>query len=184
MKAPRPLFTILPTTLISIAMLCLSASAEVYKTVDENGKVTFTDTPPADDTSAEKVELPPINGQPPVTPTTRRPPPQNQDTVPTKYKVLITSPKNDTQVLADQSSISIQVALEPGLHRSHRVEIYDNGQLISDEGSSITISNLGRGTHSISAKVVTKGGRVLGTAPSVQFHVFRPSALTRSRFGL
>jgi thioesterase domain-containing protein len=41
-------------------MLISALSAdEVYRTVDEAGNVTFTDTPPEGDAKAERVELPP-----------------------------------------------------------------------------------------------------------------------------
>jgi hypothetical protein len=48
--------------LIFLACALLSQTVigeEVYRTVDEEGNVTFTDTPPADDSSAQPVELPP-----------------------------------------------------------------------------------------------------------------------------
>jgi hypothetical protein len=45
---------------LACALLAQTASGEeIYRTVDEEGNVTFTDTPAADDASAQPVVLPP-----------------------------------------------------------------------------------------------------------------------------
>jgi hypothetical protein len=45
---------------LACALLTQAAiGEEIYRTVDEEGNVTFTDTPAADDTSAQPVALPP-----------------------------------------------------------------------------------------------------------------------------
>lgn len=52
--------------LIFAAMLCIPAvSADVYRWVDENGVVHYSDKPPAD-TRPEKLELAPESGRPPA----------------------------------------------------------------------------------------------------------------------
>lgn len=52
-------------TKLIITLACLSlayyALAEVYRVVDENGTVQYTDNPPSDDPTVEPVELPTIN---------------------------------------------------------------------------------------------------------------------------
>ena len=51
-----------------ITLTCLGlafyALAEVYRVVDEDGTVQYTDTPPAGDPTVESVDLPTINTQP------------------------------------------------------------------------------------------------------------------------
>src|SRR5690606_42036520 len=67
MTLPPPSSTLFPYTTL-FRSLCLllgfslvfGASAQIYKTVDKDGKVIYTDKPPADQ-PAEAVKLPPIN---------------------------------------------------------------------------------------------------------------------------
>ncbi|MBW9257317.1 MAG: DUF4124 domain-containing protein [Candidatus Thiodiazotropha sp. (ex. Lucinisca nassula)] len=42
-----------------VLLLPLTLTAEVYRTVDEDGNVTYTDTPPADPQNVERVEIQP-----------------------------------------------------------------------------------------------------------------------------
>ncbi len=51
-----------PPGLIVLAFAMLAQAAigeEIYRSVDEQGNVTFTDTPPAGEVEVERVELPP-----------------------------------------------------------------------------------------------------------------------------
>jgi hypothetical protein len=47
----------------SLLPIAAVVGEDVYRTVDEEGHVTFSDTPPMNDTSAERVELPPAPAQ-------------------------------------------------------------------------------------------------------------------------
>ncbi|MCG8098845.1 MAG: hypothetical protein B6D71_11190 [gamma proteobacterium symbiont of Stewartia floridana] len=42
-----------------VLLLPLTLTAEVYRTVDEHGNVTYTDSPPADQNKVERVEIQP-----------------------------------------------------------------------------------------------------------------------------
>lgn len=49
---------LLPAVAALIAGAAIASSATVYKTVDEQGRVTFSDTPPAKDQPAETLQIP------------------------------------------------------------------------------------------------------------------------------
>ena len=100
--------------IITLCCLSLVANAEekkVYKTVDEQGNVTFSDVPAK---GAEKVKVP-------TTPTFKAPdyssilPKENQQAGKIKYeKVSIASPKHD-QVFwnVEANNIPVSTDLEP-----------------------------------------------------------------------
>ena len=152
---------------------CGLTAAQVYKTVDENGRVTYTNTP--GDKPAEKVDIAEPNTMEPVQ--TRTPLPQDRKptAVPSSYEVTITSPSNDMHLNPGEWNLAIQVATVPDLDSSHRVQITDNGAVVSNEGTAATISNILRGSHIIQAQVMDAGGRILGSSEPVTVYVHRPT---------
>jgi chaperonin cofactor prefoldin len=58
--------------LVGILLLPLALQAEVYRTVDEQGNVTYTDTPPANSSEAEKVDIQPGPSQESISDTMQR----------------------------------------------------------------------------------------------------------------
>jgi hypothetical protein len=164
-----------------LLMLIGGANAqEVYKVVNEDGSVTYTDDP--GDKPAEKVELREPTVVPAVTP---RPPLQsnrdNNDNVPKSYEVLITSPEPETHLNPGDWDLAVVVATDPGVHASHRVQILDNGEVKSDEGSTLVIKAISRGTHTLTAQVVNERGRVISTSAPVTVYVHRPTVNSPAR---
>lgn len=161
-------------TLLSLALLNeVTAQQQVYKIVDENGKVTYTDDP--GDKPAEKVDIPKANVVPPVTPRPRSQRPPENSNVPSQYEVKIVAPAHEAQLNPGDRDVTIGVATEPSLHPKHHIQISDNGQINRANGSSLTITNIIRGAHTISAQVINEKGQVIGTSNSITIYVHRPS---------
>ncbi|GAB1255845.1 hypothetical protein NBRC116494_03470 [Aurantivibrio plasticivorans] len=148
-------------------------SADVYKTVDEHGNITYSDSPSG--SSSEKVQLKEDNRMPaPALPATPSAPRQSEEEspeqeIPTSYSVSITFPTHEYHVPPGERSLTVSTKTDPELHSSHTVKVSDNGSML--DGS--TINHITPGTHSISAKVVDKRGKTLGRAAAVTVYVHR-----------
>lgn len=163
-----------PSLMTSLLLaLCLSAAApwaDVYKVVDENGRVTYTDTPPAN-ARAEKLELPESNSLPAVTGRPRAAAPTDQGEA-MDYQLAIIFPPPEYHFTPGQRSLSVQVAVEPPLRRGHQLQISDNG--VPVQGS--TLQNIVvRGTHILQARILNADGQVLVESAPQTFYVHRPS---------
>lgn len=176
-SVPTLLVTLCVAITMSLTLLSL-ASAAVYKVTDDQGNITYTDTAPAE-AAADKVQLPPVNKIPTLTPAAATPP----DSIDTELSpafngysfAALVSPVNDSLVHFDQSQVLAQLALTPELGVDHLVQFYVDGSTYGPPvaASSLSIAGLERGTHHISARVLSSQGAVLVIAKPVTVHVQR-----------
>lgn len=161
--------------MITLIVSCLSftAAAEVYKTVDKNGRVTYSDVPPAD-SSAKPVELKTINSlpKPPSVPVTAAPAPAPAQ----EYQVRLTAPANGTTLLASERSVEIVADLNgqsvtDGLLLSFKV---DGNEIQKTGETSITFANPPPGEHKLSVDLVDEENHVLAQSEAVTLLVMRP----------
>ena len=168
----------LPTVSLFLIMAsCPSmANAEVYKIVDSTGKVIYTDTPPADE-SGDQLVLPPINQVPGSEIVESAADIAPDSAAFAGYSVVeLVAPRDDSLIYYDQQNIIVQLALEPELQIGHLVQFYLNGAAYAEPvaATSYAISNLPRGSHSISARVVAaNNGEAVASSRSVTVHVQR-----------
>ena len=179
MKTPVPTLLVTLSAAITMSLTLLSlASAAVYKVTDDQGNITYTDTAPAE-AAADRVQLPPVNKIPTLT-SAAATPPESADTELTpafsgySFAALV-SPPNDSLVHFDQSQVLAQLALTPELGVDHRVQFYVDSSTYGPPvaTSSLAITGLERGTHHISARVLSSQGAVLVIARPVTVHVQR-----------
>lgn len=170
---------------IKLLLVLLSLSltttvlAEVFRVVDDEGNVTYTDTPPANDPTAEPVELPTINTQPalkmPAASTAKK-----QDDKQQGYQqISILSPAPGTTVPPGQQALPVQVSLTPALHEGDMIQLLFNGQPYGAPSTSrmFNINDIFRGEHSLQAQVINSSGDVLISSSSTTVHVKRHSIL-------
>ena len=159
----------------SIAILLLvavaHAPADVYRWVDEEGNVIFSDTP---HDGAEKVEL----GETTVVPA--QPLPRKTEVLTPEPKgvsaytsIAVVAPANEATI-RNTREVNVQVALEPGLdtENGHRLQLFYDGAAYGEPGSAqqFTITELERGAHELVAAVLDRDGNdVIRSEPSVFF---------------
>ncbi|HEY8567547.1 DUF4124 domain-containing protein [Microbulbifer sp.] len=162
-----------------------SGGTSVYKIVGPDGRVTFSDTAPAG-SRAEKIKIGPTNVQPiappaplPLRKLTPKSGDDNRDS--REYDLgpvnfAIVSPSNDATIPPGQRFIVLQVALEPVPRDGYAFYAVIDGQRWSgtSSGTSLDISALERGTHSIQAVLLDASGRPLAQSQVIQVHVKRP----------
>jgi hypothetical protein len=182
MKNPLP--GIIALILISASLAPVQASEsssapaagqpKIFRVVDKDGKVTYTDRPPADRNSVE-VELRPITPIPPLQRAEQLSADQAAAAFSGYSRVALISPANDSLVLYDQSQVMVQLDLSPALQPDHLVQFYVDGSPYGKPvaATSRSIAGLERGTHSIAARVLSSQGAVLAMTRPVTVHVQR-----------
>ena len=181
------------TTLLLTLALATSASAatKIYRVVDADGNVIFTDVPPeqrrGSEQTSEVVDVPPANAY--DSPDRRRddtgrdlwivddPNAEQGETTdaPVAYsEVVVLSPAADEAVRANDGTIFISGAVRPELGEGHQVQLTLDGAVHSrSDSAQFTLTNMDRGTHTISLSVVDQNGAVLAGSPTHSFHVLR-----------
>lgn len=153
----------------------LATAAEVYKSVDENGNVIFSDKPSQD---AEKIDVEGIQtvDSPGVKPFKYTPPKDNSGAW--VYKdVKITTPTEGDFIRDNTGSVNISASVAPALNTAlgHHVEILMDGNKVGS-GLQASLTNVDRGTHSVTAVVKDREGKELASSAPVSFTMYRESA--------
>ncbi|MEZ9196716.1 DUF4124 domain-containing protein [Shewanella sp. 10N.286.54.B9] len=154
---------------LSLLMLALLISplihATVYKWVDEDGKVHFSDEPVKNAEVVEfnkntenQVKLP----QPYSKTKSAQPPADRVD-----YTMRITSPSEEETIRSNEGEISIAVQLEPELASSHLLVLFMDGKQYGDaqQRGLFRVTNIDRGEHSFVIKALTQDGKLLASTP-------------------
>lgn len=146
----------------------------VFKTVDEKGKVSFSDTPQEQST---KVELRDINTAKPVKASARPPTTPVKESALTSYTDLsITSPKPDALIPNGLVAFTVVAKISPELQAGHKLQLSIDGQVHSSSAtSSITVDSIHRGQHTLQLSIVDDKGKTLKKSKSINISALRPS---------
>lgn len=159
---------------VTAVLLLLTGTvfAQLYKSVDENGNIVYSDVPPDD--TAEPVELPPLNVIEAVKVT---PPPSApaDPALPLTYSIQITQPQNE-QTFRNTREFPVSVSIDPPLQEGHQVAISLDG-VVRARGSELSavVTDVDRGEHRVTAAVVDASGKPIITAPAVVVFVQQAS---------
>lgn len=161
--------------LLSCATLGVRADQTVYRVIDAQGKVSYTDTPPKSG-AVEPVTLKEVNTQPAME--ARKAQAPAPDAAASPYtRIEIVSPANDSTIVPGQLNVIVQLEMEPTLQSGHLVQFYLDGapQGPAAATTSIALSDLYRGSRAIHAAIVDAKGTRVAQSNSVVIHVKRPS---------
>lgn len=170
---------------IFLAVLCCvgsgSLSAEIYRTVDEQGNVVFTDTPAV---NSKPVELGPAStySPPPQISTTQTRTPDTEESETTFYSALrIVRPAEEETIRDNTGNVSVSLEIEPALlvQAGHRVQFFLDGEAIGAPSSVLKTSfaNVDRGEHQVEAAVIDVSGEPILRTSSVRFFLHRYSII-------
>ena len=166
---------------IWVASAGLTSHAQVYKHVDEDGNITFTDQPPP---NATPVEINPTNTTPPPSRSAYpRPPPKPSDAVGSiSYTVTISSPANETIIPRGPGNFSVTASTTPGLDSTHTLQLLMDGtpRGAAQRGTSWALSNVFRGEHTLEVAVMDEKGKQVAKSAGIKVFVFRPSSNFRN----
>jgi hypothetical protein len=165
-------------TLISLLLLlvALPAAADVYRWVDADGVVHYSDKAPSPD--AKPTKLPSLQSFNPQALTAGQS--LSGDAAPSGgaapgYRPVITSPGADETLRENVTQVTISVAASPP-NQSDKLVYYVDG---SAQGSpttstSMTIDNVERGTHTAAVAAVDSQGKEYARSATVTFHMKQP----------
>ncbi len=161
-----------------MCVLCAATASPitVYKWVDENGVIHFSDQPHE---NAQKVQV----AQPQTykapkgqAPAQSGPPPGREAG---SYDCEVVSPEND-ETLPNTYSVTASVRVSPAPHDGDQLVVLLDGKPVPAfprGGGSMTFSDMDRGTHTLQALVQDPSGKSLCQSPNVSFTLLQPSVL-------
>jgi len=164
-----------------ISLVCsLAIAGTVYKWVDEDGVVHYSDQPHP---NAQKLQLKDVQ-------TYKALPVQNSNSnaaanapasaAPSGYQGCAIVQPTDSQEFANIDSLTVVVETDPKLRAGDQVFVTYDGQPLngsSATGGQFVISPVDRGQHTLQAVVRSSDGTVVCQSPGVTFSVHQPSLL-------
>lgn len=170
----------------SLAIMSGPLAAQVYKTVDKDGNVTYTDQPPAD--GSKPIKLAPISVI--EAPTYEKAPESARkgaegEEIPLRdlrrlYRdFAIISPQSEESVWHPDGPIAVAWSAGNPLQKGMQVTVYLNGnkQATTTE-QIIPVDGLDRGEHTVTAELKDAKNRRIATAEPVTFFIQRPNIYT------
>ncbi len=172
-----------------------AAQSPIYKIVDKDGNVSYTDVPPGKsqnttvvtDAPTIKFESKAANNADSDDEAAEVPNADEQDEqAEAKYReyqeIAIVFPPNDEAVRANNGDIVLRASLVPALRRGHMLRFsLDNQPVGTVASNQLALTNVDRGTHDVRVDVLDKNNAVLKSSASSIFHLKRSSALSPTR---
>jgi hypothetical protein len=144
------------------------AQTTIYRSIDENGNVVFSDEPPSDD--AEPIVLKESNV---VSSVRAQPAPRSggtDDNAVPAYAVSFVSPEPEETFWGTGNDLSVELAVDPMMAAGMQIRLFIDDQQVASIGSlEVTLQQIDRGTHVIRAELVDGTGRLLARSEPVTF---------------
>ncbi|MFT6958001.1 MAG: hypothetical protein ACJAYC_003017 [Halieaceae bacterium] len=159
-------------------IIAFSASAQVYRTTDENGNAIFTDNPQHGD--AEQITINPTNTTPATkvrAATTVAESRLDQETpAVADYRVKVTSPEEGSTIPMGTGSFTVIASVSPSLEDGETLQLLMNGTANGEpqNQNSWNLVNVRRGEHSITVARYDADGNVQASSEAVHVLVLRP----------
>lgn len=159
-----------------------TAFAQVYKVVDKDGNVSYTDTPPKDGSKA--VDLPPISVIETPEYQVKAKSEKLEDGAPKSLRALrseyrdfaIISPTAEDSIWAPEQTVTVSWSTAKPLLPGMMVRVAIDGveQALSS-ATLIAVPPLDRGEHTVDATLLDDNGKVISKAQTVTFYVRQPN---------
>ncbi|MEM1080490.1 MAG: DUF4124 domain-containing protein [Pseudomonadota bacterium] len=171
---------LLIAVLLSVALTATAEDA-IYKTVDEDGNVVYTDQRPS--TDAEPLDLPELTVVDPVEIGTAAPQATEAAEAPPPMELRIVSPLQDETIWNTGYTVDVQLDLTTVMPAGGEIHLFVDGEhKATTRALSTTLNEVFRGPHTMYAELRDGGGQVLATSDPVRFIIQQQSAL-RNRPG-
>jgi hypothetical protein len=177
---------------LAVLFLALAAgplTAQIYKVVDKDGNVTFTDQPPGD--GSKPIKLQPISViETPKYETKPKPKAEGEDGEPLSLRTLrkmyrdfaIVAPQSEESIWHPDAPITVAWSTGAQLQSGMKVSVSVDGKLqASTTDRVIPVANLDRGEHTVTAELTNERNQKVATAEPIVFFVRRPGLNNRIR---
>ena len=167
--------------LILAALLLPLAAApqEIYRWVDKDGIVHYSDQPGSPDAQLVTVVAPNAyesSGDADSASSSYQPPTDEGEDSPLYGSIQIAQPSPDQVFFGSNATVNVVTQLDGELQPDHTILMYVDGNLRYTDSGTLTLSGLPRGSHFVRAAVfdnMTK--QVVISSPQVTFHVRQAS---------
>lgn len=166
--------------LAGLAVSLAASSQEIYRWVDKNGVVHFSDQPGAPNAELITVLEPNVSdaqgdeAEPVSAAVASRSEPPEPD-VPPYDSLAIVSPTPDQVFFGADAVVSATAELGGTLRPDHSVVFFLNGNRHEASGLSAEFTNLARGSYFLRASILDQTGRPVISSQQISFHVRQPS---------
>jgi hypothetical protein len=173
--------------LIATLLLVLAATpagAEIYKWVDDDGVVHYSDEPHPGAETLQPGSPPVVDTRIPALPRAERDDAQSEAPASRYRRLDIVYPENDQAVRSNAGTLLIRSVLEPDLRRGDRLVPLLDGrpvEAVQTAPGEFRLDNVDRGTHTVSVQVQGADGRVWLRADPVIVHLRRISVNSPAR---
>lgn len=172
-------------SLLCAGLLAQQNSGQVYKSVDDKGRIIFTDKPPKDRPS-ESFKVPATNSAPATQKTDTSTASANQpESAEIEYtRFVIANPADNQALDYDITALDVSVIVEPVLQEDHKVHFFIDGQSYGKPSVVLErhLTDLTRGAHTVEARLRDKNGKMLMSTGLVRFYVRRSSDLENREY--
>ena len=156
-------------------------AATVYKWVDENGVVHYSDQPHND---AQKIHVQAAqtykSADSAGVPTGPSAPPAAANAPSAAYQGCAIAQPVDDQTFTNVDSLTVVVRTDPALRPGDKIFLLLDGLALNNgaaTGTPFVLSPVDRGTHTLQAVVRNSNGELQCQTPGVSFNVHQPSVL-------
>jgi hypothetical protein len=166
--------------LAGLALSLAAASQEIYRWVDKNGTVHYSDQPGSPNAELINVIEPNAYEGEAATPDSGASGSgsEQQDSEPSvsPYESLsIVQPPPDEVFFGSDASVSVQADLQGTLRPDHSVVFFLNGNRRPASGLGMELTGLARGTYFLRASILDQNGDPVITSQQTTFHVRQAS---------
>lgn len=156
-----------------LCMFCSTTQAQIYKSVDKEGKVTYSDQASPD---ANEVAPKPPNTAKAIEVSPQPVAPAAEEKAPVYNSVTITSHSNDSVIANGLVPFTVSAKTTPPLLDNHLLRLSIDGSFHSAGRDSFQVKGLPRGEHFLQVIAVDGQGSPLEQSEQIRLFVHRPSS--------
>ncbi|MGJ8679602.1 DUF4124 domain-containing protein [Paraglaciecola sp.] len=166
--------------ILGLLLLCVGASANViYKTIQADGSVIYSDTPTAGSTpvnlsSVNNVVVPALNDAASAKPVSQKTSKNQKPKI--QYQVSILSPAHEESIRDNSGNVSIRVNVSPS--GAGKVQLLMDNQVVSTQTNRLfELESVNRGAHIIQVNFIDNLGKILASSQEQTFYLHKATAL-------
>lgn len=183
--------------LILCCLLSTSVFATIYRGVESNGTIVYSDTPlphgdvvkvsdintvPPPESSGEEKPVPaPTQDSPPLTTTAVDEVSTSSKTMVSDYEITIVQP-TEGETIQNDRNVLVRLRITPELDSEDKAQLLLDGKPYGEPESkdSFTLIDIPRGTHQLQARIIDPEQKSK-VSSSITFYVHQPSQLLSPR---
>lgn len=161
---------------VLLTSVCSAQNNTIYKVVNADGTITYTDTP-SQDAEAFTLEKQTANQAQPLSPSTSITVPSNNSQDDTQYQLGIVSPEPDATIRNNAGDIVIKATPITHLNNASYQLVFDGKTVETNRTGLFKLTNVDRGAHVYQIRLLNNTGKTLALTPQQTLFLHRASVL-------